>query len=165
MGEPIVKVYDGREVRFCCKSCIKKFEGDKAGYWAKADEQIKAEQRMHYPLDTCIISGDPLRRDGKDTAVEFVVDNRLVRVCGEACRDEFLKDASANSAKLDAAIADAQREGYPLKTCAISGEKLGSMGEPVELVAGERLVRFCCDGCFSDFKADPGAYLAKLDRE
>ncbi len=164
MGKPIVKVYDGREVRFCCKSCIKDFEADKAGYWAKIDEQIEAEQRMHYPLDTCIVSGDPLRREGKDSAAEFVHDNRLVRVCAEPCRDEFLKEADAFAAKLDAAIADAQREGYPLTTCPISAEELGSMGEPYELVYANRLVRLCCDGCLDKFHADPNQAMAVLDK-
>jgi len=26
MGEPIVKVYNGQEVKFCCKDCVKEFE-------------------------------------------------------------------------------------------------------------------------------------------
>ena len=30
MGSPIVKVYDGREIRFCCGGCPAKFEADKA---------------------------------------------------------------------------------------------------------------------------------------
>ncbi|MEQ8763427.1 MAG: hypothetical protein RL885_05845 [Planctomycetota bacterium] len=35
MGEPVVKVYDGQEVKFCCESCVKSFEDDKASYLAK----------------------------------------------------------------------------------------------------------------------------------
>ena len=31
MGKPITKVYDGQEVKFCCKPCIKKFDKDVAG--------------------------------------------------------------------------------------------------------------------------------------
>lgn len=30
-GEPVSKVYEGQEVKFCCKPCIKKFEKDVAG--------------------------------------------------------------------------------------------------------------------------------------
>lgn len=41
MGEPIVKVYDGREVRFCCSGCVKRFEADKAGYLAKIDAKTR----------------------------------------------------------------------------------------------------------------------------
>ncbi|MDF1859411.1 MAG: hypothetical protein P1U87_04315 [Verrucomicrobiales bacterium] len=37
MGEPIVMTYEGKEVKLCCKSCIKKFEADPAKYAAKVD--------------------------------------------------------------------------------------------------------------------------------
>ena len=30
-GEPVSKVYEGQEVKFCCKPCIKKFDKDVAG--------------------------------------------------------------------------------------------------------------------------------------
>lgn len=32
MGVSITKIYDGQEVKFCCKSCIKTFEKDQATY-------------------------------------------------------------------------------------------------------------------------------------
>lgn len=35
MGKVITKVYDGREVKFCCKPCVKKFEANPAKYLAK----------------------------------------------------------------------------------------------------------------------------------
>lgn len=53
---------------------------------------------------------------------------------------------------------------YALKTCVVSGEKLGgAMGEPVVLKYEGREVRFCCDDCVKDFKKDPAKYLKKLD--
>jgi hypothetical protein len=44
---------------------------------------------------------------------------------------------------------------YILDTSLISGQKLGSMGEPVDYVYGNRLIRFCCAGCVSSFEASP----------
>ena len=35
MGGPITKVYDGQEIKFCCKPCIKKFEANQAKYLSK----------------------------------------------------------------------------------------------------------------------------------
>jgi len=35
MGKVITKVYDGREIKFCCKPCVKKFEANQAKYLAK----------------------------------------------------------------------------------------------------------------------------------
>jgi hypothetical protein len=65
--------------------------------------------------------------------------------------------------------ADAQAA-YPLTTCVVSGEKLGSadMGPPIDYIHKEsgkpdRLVRFCCKGCIRDFKKDPAKYLKMID--
>lgn len=53
---------------------------------------------------------------------------------------------------------------YALKTCVVSGDKLGGdMGEPVVLKYEGREVRFCCNDCVKDFKKDPKKYLKKLD--
>ncbi len=35
MGGEITKVYDGQQVKFCCKPCVKKFEANQAKYRAK----------------------------------------------------------------------------------------------------------------------------------
>ncbi|MBC7367475.1 MAG: hypothetical protein H7343_11810 [Undibacterium sp.] len=60
------------------------------------------------------------------------------------------------------------KSGYPLKTCVVSGGKLGGMGQPVEYVcqqAGQpdRIVIFCCKSCINKFEKEPAKFLAKLD--
>jgi hypothetical protein len=60
------------------------------------------------------------------------------------------------------------RATYPLKTCLVSDEPLGSMGEAapyIHRVAGkpDRVVFVCCEGCIDDFKANPAKFLAKVD--
>ena len=47
----------------------------------------------------------------------------------------------------DAAIIAAQLPSYPLNVCPISGEELGGMGDPINLVVEGKLVRVCCNGC------------------
>ncbi len=37
MGAPVVRVYQGREVKFCCKNCIHDFESDMPRYLARLD--------------------------------------------------------------------------------------------------------------------------------
>ena len=59
-------------------------------------------------------------------------------------------------------------ENYPLKSCVVSDEPLGSMGDAIKYTHREagkpdRLVLFCCEGCIEDFKGDPSKFLAKLD--
>ncbi|MCF6285462.1 MAG: hypothetical protein L3K26_09760, partial [Candidatus Hydrogenedentes bacterium] len=50
LSDPLVKVYENREVRFCCAACIRKFESDPAGYFKKIDEALIKEQTPYYPL-------------------------------------------------------------------------------------------------------------------
>ena len=57
---------------------------------------------------------------------------------------------------------------YPLKTCVVSGGKLGGMGKPVAYVykqAGQldRTVMFCCKACIRKFEKEPARFLARLD--
>lgn len=51
---------------------------------------------------------------------------------------------------------------YPLDTCIVSGNKLGSMGRPVTRVYNGQEVKFCCQPCTEDFAANPEKYMAKL---
>ncbi len=51
---------------------------------------------------------------------------------------------------------------YPLDTCVVSGEKLGSMGENYELEHNGQKVVLCCKSCLKKFNKDPEKYLAKL---
>ena len=222
MGDPVVKVYDNREVRFCCAGCLGEFEGNQAKYWGEIDAKIVEQQLMHYPIETCIVTGDKLgveainhvhnnrlvRLASADAAAAFKADpasylkaldkkivetqlrdypmdtcpvggplgsmgepvnfiymNRLVRFCCGGCEKSLVNEPAKYMGKLDKAYADAQREAYPIDTCVVAGGKLGSMGEPVEIVAGTQLVRFCCKGCLPKFMADPQKYLSKLPKE
>jgi hypothetical protein len=45
-------------------------------------------------------------------------------------------------------------------TCVVSGEALGSMGDPITVEHGEHKIKLCCDGCTEDFDADPEKYIA-----
>lgn len=57
----------------------------------------------------------------------------------------------------------AAKDTYPLTTCVVGGEKLGSMGKPYVLTHEGREVRLCCKACEPKFKADPAKYIKKLD--
>ncbi len=37
------------------------------------------------------------------------------------------------------------------------------MGEPINYVSGNRLVRLCCKGCIKTFRKDPTKFTAKID--
>ena len=52
---------------------------------------------------------------------------------------------------------------YPLETCLVGGSKLGSMGKPHTFVHAGREIKFCCEGCNDDFKAETAKYIKKFD--
>ncbi len=160
MGPPIVMMHEGREVRFCSNACIGKFEADPAGYFAKIDAQLIKQQRATYPMTTCPVSREALGSMGEP--VDYVYNNRLVRFCCNGCVRGFKKDPAPVLAVLDEAIMAEQLPDYPLDTCPISGQKLGAMGEPVDYIVANRLVRFCCNGCVSVFYKEPAPHLEKI---
>jgi len=53
---------------------------------------------------------------------------------------------------------------YPLETCIVADEPLGSMGEPVVIVHEGQEIKFCCDKCRPSFEKDPTKYLGKLEQ-
>jgi len=46
-----------------------------------------------------------------------------------------------------------------LKTCPVSGEKLGEMGKPYVFVYQGQEVKLCCPDCKKDFDKNPDKYL------
>lgn len=161
MGKPVIKTYDGREVRFCCNNCVGKFEDDKEKYFKEIDEAMIEQQLEYYPIETCIVSDEPLGGDMGEP-VNYVYGNRLVRFCCNGCKKDFNKDPKTYLEKLDAAVVDRQKDDYPKTTCVVSGEELGSMGDPINYIVANRLVRFCCNGCVKSFEKEPAKYLNEL---
>jgi YHS domain-containing protein len=158
----IVVEHEGRELRFNNDEAVRTFRANPAKFLATVDAALVKQQLPFYPLETCPVSGEKLGKMG--TPVDFVYRNRLVRFCCKSCTPKFLEDPDKFVAKLDAAVVAAQGPTYPLKTCIVTGEELGgSMGEPIDYVIGNRLVRICCKGCKKKIAKDPLSYLAKLD--
>lgn len=51
---------------------------------------------------------------------------------------------------------------YRLKTCIVSDEKLGSMGDTIVKVYDGQEVKFCCASCVKDFEKDKAKFMSKL---
>lgn len=49
MGEPVVQVYQGQEIKFCCRGCVKSFNKDPAKYMAEMDKQVAAKPAAVVP--------------------------------------------------------------------------------------------------------------------
>lgn len=105
MGDPVVKTYDGREVKFCCGGCVGRFEKDKKASFKKLDDAIIAAEKPNYPLETCVVSGEVLAHSDMGDPVDYVYQNRLVRFCCNNCVKAFNKNPDKFLSKLDAAQA------------------------------------------------------------
>ena len=71
-------------------------------------------------------------------------------------RGDEVRAALAGLSPSDRESADRQR------VCPVSGEPLGSMGEPIKLDVEGREVWICCAGCEDALRKDPEQYFAKL---
>ena len=70
--------------------------------------------------------------------------------------------ATSPAAATSSATAPSTAKPYPLDTCLVSGEKLGEMGKPFEIVHEGQQIKFCCKNCAPKFAKDPAKYLSKL---
>ena len=112
-------------------------------------------------MDHCSMCGGKLGIMGEPVKTDY--NGRELQFCSSGCKMMFEKDPEANLAKIDSEIVAQQKEIYPLETCVVTDEKLGMMGEPVDYVYKNQLVRFCCSGCVETFKKNPDQYLKKLN--
>ncbi len=127
-----------------------------------AQKMAKSEMmKADYPIDYCLVSGEKLGAMGEPVKHDY--NGREIQLCCGGCVSAFEKDPATYVAKLDAAVITEQKESYPLETCVVSGGKLGSMGEPIDYVHNNQLVRFCCGGCVETFEKNPDEYLKKLN--
>ena len=155
----VVKLTVGtRQVQFCCNTCVKKFKKDQESYLQKLDAALIEAQSAFYPLETCVVSGEKLGGDMGDPVVQMV-DNRMVKLCCKMCKKALAADPDKYLSKLDAAIVEAQKPGYPASQCPISGKELGSMGDTIDYVIGGRLVRLCCAECINGSNEHAAATL------
>jgi len=72
--------------------------------------------------------------------------------------------ALLSSLLLGASLALAAPAAYPLKTCVVSDNELGSMGKVVTKVYQDQEIKLCCKPCIKKFDANPAKYLGKLKK-
>ncbi len=149
-------VHEGRLVRLCCSDCKKPFGAEPAKFLSQIDAAVIRNQLPTYPLERCVLKGEPL----ESKAVDVVVGTRLVRVCCRNCERAVHADPTKALAALDEAYVRAQLPKYALKTCLVKGEPLGEDAQ--NLLYGNELVRLCCKSCQKEFAQTPKLFVDKL---
>jgi uncharacterized lipoprotein YmbA len=69
---------------------------------------------------------------------------------------------TAPTATTDTAAAATGVKPYPLKTCLVTDNALGSMGDDQRFVYQGQEIKVCCEPCVPKFHKNPAKYLAKL---
>jgi hypothetical protein len=52
---------------------------------------------------------------------------------------------------------------YPLKTCLVTDNDLGSMGDEQSFIHEGREIKICCEPCQKKFNKNPSKFMAKLE--
>lgn len=73
------------------------------------------------------------------------------------CPSQLLADDQTNS--VNASPHSPPPKPDLLKTCPVSGDKLGEMGKPFVFVYKGQEVKLCCPDCKSDFDKNPEKYM------
>ena len=76
----------------------------------------------------------------------------------------LLAGFAAAPLRASAAEAKEKLKPYPLKTCVVSGDKLGEMGAPFVYEYKGREIKFCCKNCVKDFNKNPSKYLKEIEK-
>lgn len=51
---------------------------------------------------------------------------------------------------------------YPLKTCIVTDNDLGSMGDEQSFIYEGKEVKLCCEPCMKKFNKNPTKFMAKI---
>ncbi len=87
----------------------------------------------------------------------------LIGCGGDQSQPEPTTQEQSQSATETQTAEATSAKAYPLDYCIVSGEKLGSMGDPVVKTYQGRQVKFCCQMCVPDFESNVAMYMAKID--
>lgn len=113
----------------------------------------------------CPVSGKRLGSMGEPVAVTS--GQETVYVCCAACTNAVKADpAKYIATRLQVTVAIATEADAALikrqANCPVMDEALGSMGQPVKLMVGDKPIFLCCKGCIKKVRAEPAKYLASV---
>jgi len=104
--------------------------------------------------------------------VRYALDNTGMRLRPGMFATVTLKTAIADAPEFRARFGALRPKGRARKTgnltaeeqkiCPVTDAELGTMGPPIEVEVGGRLIWTCCDACPPKVQAEPAIYLAKL---
>lgn len=79
-----------------------------------------------------------------------------------ACTPATEESDESDESEASTSTGDAEVVAYTMDTCIVSGEELGSMGDPIVKTYDGAEVKFCCEDCVTEFEGEKDKFLAKL---
>jgi len=98
--EPVNVVVGTRLVRVCCDRCAKKVRADSSKAIKAVNAALIETQKKHYPIKTCIVSGEAIVGEDVDPPVDMLYGTSLVRLCCKRCKKAFHKSPAKYMEKL-----------------------------------------------------------------
>jgi YHS domain-containing protein len=113
----------------------------------------------------CPVSGKPLGSMGDPVAVD--VNGQTVYACCAGCVSAIESNpAKYASGRPEITVTAATDADAPLIAkqgkCPVMDESLGSMGQPIKVMIGDKPIFLCCKGCIKKIQAEPAKYLAMV---
>ncbi|GAA4469971.1 hypothetical protein [Novipirellula rosea] len=187
MGDPVAVDVDGQRVFVCCGGCVNAVKSDPAKYAAgrpqitvatatAADADAIARQKV------CPVMDEPL--GGMGTPIKVTIGDKPIYLCCKGCIKKIeaepakylamvygdqkasagVETVGANASSSNIEVTSATQADAALiaqqKNCPVMDEPLGSMGDPIKVMVGDKPIFLCCKGCIKKIKADPAKYLA-----
>ncbi len=75
---------------------------------------------------------------------------------------QFLTACTSTGSTSPAATSVSGVKPYPLRTCIVTDNDLGSMGDEQRFMYNGQEIKICCGDCKDQFLKNPAKYLAKL---
>jgi len=129
-------------------------------------ERPAAKKAFVFEGEPYLLAKDPTGADLADVEEPVVMqyEGRELRFASERNLKTFRAAPEKYLERVDKEMIADQLPYYPLTKCPVSGEDLGDMGEPIDLVYKNRLVRLCCKMCIKKFRANPDKVIAELNK-
>lgn len=87
----------------------------------------------------------------------------LITVASVRCRSAQRHGSDGKAPR--SAITDSTSHWGGQKSCPVTGEALGSMGDPIRVRTHDQTVWVCCESCVAAVKDDPDKYFEQVQNE
>ena len=120
---------------------------------AETASAVKDTIKTLKPQTTCLVTGEPI-----DSSSHFDLQGQRIYMCCDMCAPKIKADPDKyfkKAAEQGILFENAQTK------CPVSGEEID---KAIYADYSGRRIYFCCKKCVVEFKKDPGAVLAKMDK-